>query len=253
MLSLSWGSSSLQRSSARRSRFTRRFPAVGTLRPQGSGPLSTLSLPFEPSSRCRPGRSWDSHLQGFSPPGNPALFRVVRALLTLLAPHRRTLAVTSMGPAVVRGGSVLASRRVSRLQGFPCRESVPLRHWFMVAQRPMPSWFSSSLRSSPDVIRQRTVALRSALVLRPRSSPLRVTTAVAPQRLAGPRGGLVSLETASLSEVSPLGLPTDSNVSRRWVMVSPRGRSAVTGSTAPRFTPFETSCRSSMGRPLGPR
>jgi hypothetical protein len=41
------GFRSLQRSPARRSRLTRRFPTVGTLRPQGSVPLST---PCSPSS-----------------------------------------------------------------------------------------------------------------------------------------------------------------------------------------------------------
>jgi hypothetical protein len=43
-------------------------------------------LPFEPSSHFWPGRSWDCHLQGFSLPNGPRVFRRPRALLTLSDP-----------------------------------------------------------------------------------------------------------------------------------------------------------------------
>ena len=49
-------------------------PPAGTLRLQGSSPLDAL-LPFEPPRHSCRGRSWDFHLQGLVPPGDPALFR----------------------------------------------------------------------------------------------------------------------------------------------------------------------------------
>lgn len=63
-------------------------PPAGTLRLQGSSPLDAL-LPFEPSRRFRRGRSWDSHLQGFVPPGDPALFRADPSPPVRCSPHSR--------------------------------------------------------------------------------------------------------------------------------------------------------------------
>ena len=105
---------------------------------------------------------------------------------------------------------------------------------------------------------QKAVALLAFILLRAfparsaeRPSPLaplsRVTSSIV--SLAGhdrglrlsvlpdPGVGVVSLETASLPEVSPVGRPPMRKPLRRWVMGSPRGRRSVTRPPAPRFAP----------------
>lgn len=96
---------SLQRSPARRIRFTRRFhpPAPCVLRVHSCEPLSTLcSPPGLPvvSDQAAPG------IRTFRASFLPEIRRPceqTRALLTLLSPIEPTLAVCSLGPGLLRG------------------------------------------------------------------------------------------------------------------------------------------------------
>jgi len=246
------GFRSLQRSPAQRSRWTRRFPSAGTLRPQGSSPLDAL-LPFAPPDRFRSGRSWDSYLQGFVPPGDPALFRADPSPPDVARPHRRTLAVTSMGPGDWTRWIRPRVRRVSRLQGFSLRESVPLQRLFRALQRPMPSWFSSSLRSSPPWSSEEPSPLDplACFVLDrlPRGSRPWLHHSVLPDPAVAWSLSRLPASPRSFPWVDPPLRTTP----RRWVMDSPRGREGRHRSCCSSIRAAESFCRSSMGRPLGPR
>lgn len=130
-------------------------------------------------------------------------------------------------------------------------EAVLLSHRFKFAQKPLPSWFSSSLGLCPPKSAEWPSPLAPLTCFR-RLAPLRVQAKLAPQRIARPGGGGISLESANPSEVSPLGRPTSSKPPSRGVMDSPQVRPPVTERPSPSWHAVDL-CQSSVGRPLGPR
>jgi hypothetical protein len=130
-------------------------------------------------------------------------------------------------------------------------EAVLLSHRLEFVQKPMPSWFSSSLGfDQPDLPNGRHHSLRSRAFAW--LAPLRVQALLAPQRISRTGGGGLSLERANPSEVSPLGCPTSSKSKARWVMDSPQVRPPVAGRPLPSSHAVDL-CQSSVGQPLGPR
>lgn len=205
------GFSSLQRSTARRSRFTQRFhplaPCVFRVRtlvtpcsPSGLLGISDQAAPGIPTFRAsffpEIRRSFE-HVP--SPPGR----------CSLRTPHASSDSDRTRS----------SSRQIRPREGpgkpssglFSLRESVPLCRRFRVEQRPMPSWFSSSPGPSPSwSAEEPSLLVRSRAS--PRPTPLRLSPAAAPQRLARPESGVVSLETANPLEVLPLYPPVSSRV-----------------------------------------
>jgi len=184
-------------------------PPAGTLRLQGSGPLDAL-LPFEPSRRCRRGRSWDSNLQGFRPPGDPALFRAdpsppdrcssePRHASSALGRTRPSSEVITPREGPGKPSSGLSSRR----------ESSPLRLRFRVAHRTDALLVFILPRALSTVIRRATVASRPLTRFAPIDSlaSLDRRCASASCRI---QCRLVSLETAGPPEVPSLFRPVSS-------------------------------------------
>lgn len=205
------GFSSLQRSSARRSRFTRRFhpPAPCVFR------VRTLVTPCSPSGllaiSVQAARGIPTFRASFLP-------EIRRSFEHVPSPPGRC---SSRPPHASNGSDRTwsSSRWIRPREGpgepssglFSLRESVPLHHLFRVKQRPMPSWFSSSSGPSPSwSAEQPSLLVRSRAFSRP--TPLRVSPVAAPQRLARPESGVVSLETANPPEVLPLYPPVSSRV-----------------------------------------
>jgi hypothetical protein len=189
----------------------RAVPPADTLRLQGSSPLDAL-LPFEPPRHFCRGRSWDFHLQGLVPPGDPALFRADRALLSVARPRSPHASSVKSGPGLLSELIRLREGPSKPSSGlYSLRESVPLHVRFRVVHRPMPSWFSSSPGLSPPwSAGWPSPSVRSRASHRP--APFRATIDPAPQRFARPGGGVVSHETASPPEVLPLYPPVSSRV-----------------------------------------
>lgn len=205
------GFSSLQRSPARRSRFTRRFhpptPCVFRVR--------TLMTPCSPSGLL--GISVQAAL-GIATFRASFLPEIRRSFEHVPSPPGRCSPRTPHASSD-SDRTRSSSRWIRPREGpgepssglYSLRESVPLHHLFKMRQRPMPSWFSSSSGPSPSwSAEQPSLLVRSRAS--PRPTPLRLSPATAPQRLARPESGVVSLETANPLEVLPLYPPVSSRV-----------------------------------------
>jgi hypothetical protein len=121
---------------------------------------AVASSGFEPSRRLDPlhafpnvsvqGRSWDCSLQGFSPPAGPRLVSERPLPSWHCLTCRSNASNRATGPTINRGSRVLVSGWVGCLQGLDPRgkpdHCTTGLGW---VQRPLPSWFSSSLGSSP--------------------------------------------------------------------------------------------------------
>jgi len=205
------GFSSLQRSRARRSRFTQRFhplaPCVFRVRALLT-PCSPSSLPVV-SDEAAPGIPT---FRALFLPEIRRSFELTRALLSVALPTRDTLAVCPTGPG-------LLSKRIRLREGpgepssglCSLRESGPLHLRFRVVQGADALLVFILPRAFSTVIRRVTVATRPLSRFTPIDSLASLDRRCAPASCQT-RCRLVSLETAGPPEVPSLFRPVSSRV-----------------------------------------
>jgi hypothetical protein len=247
------GFESLQRSPARRVRFTRWLPHHRHLASSG---FFALPTPYSPSSlptvarRAAPGilPSGLCSCQSVRRPFGP-----VPSLPDVTHPDRRTLAMTSdRTRALIEG--INPRERTGRPSSRPIRLAIRTSAALVYgsAEGRCPLGFHPH-QGFPRQVRRTAVAARSA---RARFVHHRLPCGSRPwlrlSVLPDPGVGVVSLETASPPEVSPIGQPTNS----RGTAVLGHGlpsRTEVRYRTAGSpIRTAETPYRSSVGRPSGP-
>lgn len=106
-------------------------------------------IPFEPPGHFWSGRSWDSTFRAFLLPEIRGSFETLEP--SWRYPSRRTHASSTTRRTQSSSWFMTPREAPGRPPSGPStlREAVPLSHRFKFAQRPLPSWFSSSLGYSP--------------------------------------------------------------------------------------------------------